>query len=218
MDDAGALDGEYLQKVTAFVTRAGVDGLEMLMIQHPNAGVQFPAGTVEEGEPVERAVLRETFEETGIPLKHLRIVEFIGQRDELPPSATNTILHRTTVYARPDSTSFDWATLPRGAAVILHRRENGYAQVTYEEGNKFPDPDYTSYQITGWVPETALAAANRRYFYHLTFTGETLDRWTHFADQHNFVLFWTPLSTLPEIVPFQRGWYDFITGPLGYRF
>lgn len=214
----GSSAGEHLQKVTAFVTRGGPSGLEMLMIQHPNAGVQFPAGTVEEAEDVEHAVLRETYEETGISMERLRIVQFIGQRDELPPGATNTILHRTTVYARPDSASFDWAVLPRGAAIVLLRRQNGYAQITYQEGNKFPNPDYTSYQITGWVPENTLAVSNRRYFYHLAVQGETPDRWEQVADNHIFELFWTPLSTLPEIVPFQRGWYDFITGPLGFRF
>lgn len=209
---------EYLQKVTAFVSRETPSGVEMLMILHPNAGVQFPAGTVDEGEDVEHGVLRETYEETGIHMERLRIVQFIGQRDELPPGATNTILHRATAYARPDPNSFDWAVLPRGAAVVLLRRENGYAQVTYQEGNKFPDPDYTSYQITGWVPESNLAAANHRSFFHLTLTGDTPARWVQYADHHNFELFWTPLADLPGIVPFQRGWYDFITGPLGYRF
>ncbi len=215
---SGGLAGAYLEKVTAFVTRTGPDGTRMLMIQHPTAGVQFPAGTVDEGEEIEHAAFRETFEECGISIDQLRLVQLIGQRDEFPPGATNTILHRTTVYALPNPNSFDWAYLPRGAAIQFLRKQNGYAQVTYQEGDRFPDPRYTSYQITGWVPESALAVANRRYFYHLAFTGDTPERWSQNADYHTFELFWAPLSDLPRIVPFQRSWYDHVTGPLGYRF
>ncbi|MGB3331008.1 MAG: NUDIX domain-containing protein [Thermomicrobiales bacterium] len=44
---------------------------------HPEAGVQVPAGTMEDGEPPEAAVLREAFEETGLP--GLRIVRHLGR-------------------------------------------------------------------------------------------------------------------------------------------
>ena len=41
-------------------------------IQFPEAGLQVPGGTVEEGEPLEEAVLREATEESG--LEGLRLV------------------------------------------------------------------------------------------------------------------------------------------------
>ena len=44
---------------------------------HPEAGVQVPAGTMEPGEAPEDAVLREAFEETG--LAGLRIVRLLGR-------------------------------------------------------------------------------------------------------------------------------------------
>lgn len=44
---------------------------------HPEAGIQVPAGTMEDGETPEAAVLREAFEETG--LEGLRIVRFLGR-------------------------------------------------------------------------------------------------------------------------------------------
>ena len=44
---------------------------------HPEAGIQIPAGTMEDGETPEAAVLREAFEETGLP--GLRIVRFLGR-------------------------------------------------------------------------------------------------------------------------------------------
>lgn len=56
----------------------------------------------------------------------------------------------------------DWAALRRGFYVRLLRQMDGLAQVTFEENNRFPDPEYISYQVTGWVPEAALARTNRR--------------------------------------------------------
>ncbi|MGC4108070.1 MAG: NUDIX domain-containing protein [Thermomicrobiales bacterium] len=51
---------------------------------HPEAGIQVPAGTMEDGETPEDAVLREAFEETG--LVGLRIVRFLGRaRIDLRP-------------------------------------------------------------------------------------------------------------------------------------
>lgn len=44
---------------------------------HPEAGIQVPAGTMESGETPEAAVLREAFEETGI--EGLEIVRFLGR-------------------------------------------------------------------------------------------------------------------------------------------
>lgn len=205
----------YLLKVTAFVTRTGPGGVELLFFQHPNAGVQLPAGTVEEGETVEQAVLREVFEETG--LTQVRLVQQIGLRDELPPDATHVILHKTRVYSRPDAASFDWAEFRRGKPVRKLREAGGFVQVTYEEGDRYPDPTYLSYVITGWVPEDSLAETNRRHFFHLALTGPAPERWQQPADNHIFQPFWAPLSAIPQDFV-QRPWLDFVTLDLGYSF
>ncbi len=205
----------YLEKVTAFITRAGPAGVELMLFQHPNAGIQIPAGTVEEGETLEQAVLREASEETG--LSHVRIVRHIGWRDELPPGATHVILHPTAVYSRPDPTSSNWARFRRGTAVRLLRHAAGFAQITYEEGDRYPDPTYITYQITGWVPEDALAGANRRHFFHLACDEETSTRWSVFTDHHTFQPFWAPLANLPEIVAPQGEWLEFIKNDISER-
>ena len=44
----------------------------------PEAGVQVPAGTVEEGETLDAAVLREVHEETSLPPTAVRIAEYLG--------------------------------------------------------------------------------------------------------------------------------------------
>ena len=67
------------KKVLAYITR----GDELLVFTHrdfPEAGVQVPAGTVEAGETLDAAVLREVHEETGLPLTAVRIAAYLGGR------------------------------------------------------------------------------------------------------------------------------------------
>lgn len=215
-----------LEKVVAFITRTGSSGQELLLFRHPYAGIQIPAGTVEEGEVLEQAALREACEETG--LCNLDIIHYIGHRDERWPEDVAAIQHRTTVYARPDTGSFDWAILPRGIRVWIERREPGFAQVTYEEWDQAPAgrlaSNYVTYRITGWVSDEALANGQRRHFYHLsadpsTHTiGARQARWQVTADSHRFELFWVPLSNLPPIVEPQSQWLGYAQESLGYSF
>jgi len=206
----------YLEKVTAFITRPGRQETEMLLFAHPHAGIQFPAGTVEEGETLEEAVLRETAEETG--LTDTRILLHLGWREELPPDSTHVILRTTPVFVRPDSSSADWARLRRGYGVRLLRHERGYAQVTYEEWDRYPNPTHITFQVTGWVPETNLAAANRRHFFHLEASPNGPPEWSQFSDYNNFRLFWAPLSTLAGLALVQRNWLDYVLQDLSYSF
>ena len=67
-----------VKKVVAYITR----GDELLVFTHrdfPEAGVQVPAGTVEEGETLDAAVLREVQEETGLPPTAVRNTAFLGR-------------------------------------------------------------------------------------------------------------------------------------------
>lgn len=208
----------YLDKITAFVTRSSLNGLEMLLFKHPYSGIQIPAGTVEEGEPLEKAVLRELMEETGLDAGYVRMRASLGWRDELPPGKTHVMRKASTAYARPDPTSADWTSLPRGTSVRLLRREPGFAQVTYEESDRYPNPTYTSYQVTGWVPEDVLADANRRHFFHLEALPDAPELGARFTDHHLFRPFWASMEALPEIIPPQRAWLDYVVVELGYIF
>lgn len=153
-----------IEKVTAFITRKA--GRDLLLFEHPNAGVQIPAGTVEDDETPEEAAVREGVEETG--LTSLSIRRYLGYREETLPEGQKIIVKRTKVYARPDVASFDWAFLRKGIRVAVNRRSAGFSQVTYEEFDRVPDPQYVTMHITGWVPDGVLADAVKRHFFHLS--------------------------------------------------
>lgn len=72
-----------LHKLTAFILRPGLDGPQILAFQHPSAGLQLPAGTVDPGETPEAAALREAAEETG--LARLRLVANLGSETVRAP-------------------------------------------------------------------------------------------------------------------------------------
>ena len=201
-----------IEKVTAFVTRTTGEGLELLLLEHPFAGTQIPAGTVEDETP-EEAVLREVAEETGID--SAAIAGYLGRDEVSLPERQRIIAAPTKVYARPDVTSFDWATLRKGIQVTVNRRADGFSQVTYEEPDRVPDPQFITMAITGWVPDVVLADTVVRHFFHLEYRGPSKARWTAFADNHRFTLFWAPVSNLPEIIPPQDEWLVFLHRGLG---
>lgn len=64
---------EYVKKVYGYVTREIEGKLQLLVFQHPvpEAGIQIPKGTVEPGEDIKNAVIRETKEETGLGHFHV---------------------------------------------------------------------------------------------------------------------------------------------------
>jgi 8-oxo-dGTP pyrophosphatase MutT (NUDIX family) len=195
-----------VEKVTIFVTRATAAGYDLLLFEHPSAGIQIPAGTVEVGEAVDAAASREAAEETG--LSDFRVRRYLSTTDEVLPEDRRIVAEQTTVFARPDRSSFDWAHLRRGIMVRLERQVDDFAHVTYEEWDNIHEPRYISYRITGWVREDDLAKIRRRHFFHFEHDGATPDRWSVETDNHRFVLFWAPLAALPTIVERQSPWLE----------
>ena len=200
---------EPLEKVTAFVIRCLTTNPELLLLEHPYAGMQLPAGTVEVDEPLEKTVLREVAEETG--LTDVTIRAYLGAAEEPFPPETRFVLRTTHVYARPDVTSFDWIRIPRGNMVKADRHAGAFTQITYTEYDRVPDPGYVTMQITGWAPDDALTTLQRRHFFLLDFAGQTereasRERWEAFSDNHTFTLSWAPLAALPELIHPQDQW------------
>lgn len=194
-----------IEKVTAFVTRMANGRRELLLFQHPYAGIQLPAGTVEPGEAPEAAAVRETQEETG--LRDVALDRSLGVREVVLPDHRRMLHRPTRVYARPDAMSFDWIALGRGLTVTVERQSGEWSQISYQEWDRQPDPTYVSYQIIGWVPSAVLTQVHRRHFFTLTTIDATPERWEHTAERVlRFTLFWAPLDDLPPLQPSQAGW------------
>ncbi|HEY3798888.1 MAG TPA: NUDIX domain-containing protein [Caulobacteraceae bacterium] len=200
-------------KVTSFVVRGAGAAAEVLLIRHPFAGIQFPAGTIEPDEDPATAALREASEETG--LADFGAPRDVGVLTERLAPPTLAIAETTPFYFRPHAGSVCWGTIRRGFIVREERREAGFVQITYEETDRSPDPQYITFRITGWVAEAATARLRRRYFYVVPFAGETPDSWPHTADNHTWTLFWAPVSALPAIIPPQDQWVPYLQAAMG---
>ncbi len=193
-----------LQKVTAFITRQTNKGQELLVFMHPFSGVQLPAGTVEPNEPPEKAVLRETREETGLTIPMQQVVK-LGMVTFQYPSDEGVLLQDAMLQSTPqhDATLMRHI-LTRGLTVEVGQRFKGFARVTYRETDKNGN-DRTCQ--TGWVPESSLGSQLERHLFHLKVADDTPDRWSHIADHgYIFELYWVSLDSDPGLHPIQADW------------
>ena len=194
-----------LGKVVCYITRTSEGQEHLLLLRHPYAGNQIPAGTVETGESFEAGALREAREETG--LAALSVVgELKVDREELPPGAA-LIQVSSTVYSRPDFGSFDWVTIPRGVRVDTGESKEGFVRIRYCEPEALGS-HRVSYEIAGWMEKGALTTTVERRHYRLRSTGGDEGEWEVFSDHHRFVLMWHPLSDEPRLEEPFRQWFE----------
>lgn len=75
------------RKVLAYITKGEQPNLELLVFEHknePDAGLQVPGGTIEEGEMLIDALYREITEETGITRDKLSFMGKIHKYNYYP--------------------------------------------------------------------------------------------------------------------------------------
>lgn len=183
-----------LDKVTALVTRGRGAERDLLVFDHPLAGVQLPSGTVERGEPLETAVRREVREETG--LVDVTIVARLAALPEPLPTEAVVFLRRVRARTAPGRQG-DPVRLGarRGSAAWLRERLGAEARVSRDG-------------VEAWVPWGALTTRLRRHLFHLEASGPTQSSWTVRADGHRFRLRWVPLESDPGLIRPQNGWLD----------
>jgi 8-oxo-dGTP pyrophosphatase MutT (NUDIX family) len=104
-----------LRKVVAYVTRRRNGVVELLVFEHrgiPEAGLQAPAGTVEDGESLADAAVRELYEESG--LKGLTPTGPIDVYWWLNPASQNRHHRHVFHFTAADDTPDRWTIRPRG--------------------------------------------------------------------------------------------------------
>jgi ADP-ribose pyrophosphatase YjhB (NUDIX family) len=192
-----------IQKVTAFITREGEPGPELLVFEHehmPEAGIQVPAGTVEISEPIEQAVLREAWEETG--LKTFHIERDLGVLSIELPTPYYVLLEAATLLTRPDGEPIDHpdAQLRRAWNIQLEQIAGEWARVTFKDKYE---------PAKGWILASQITNQLTRYRYHLTLLEPAPDRWEIFAEgRYTFCLYWLPLVPRPRLVSSQDSWLN----------
>lgn len=204
-----AKKGAPVEKVTAFILgeRNGVE--ELLLLHHPYAGIQIPAGTVEVAESIMDAAQREAREESG--LEGLVWGDFVGEEhDELPPDR-GLVAESTPVYVRPDLKSNPMGSIRRGFTIGVKRVSGDFLQIHYAETDRYPDAQYMSFELLGWVPAHTITAVRVRHFAWLRAPENTPVEWTVYEDYNNFTLRWHSLGNLPELVAPQAPWLRFLS-------
>src|SRR6266567_3503243 len=195
-----------LGKVTAFIVRQRSSQRELLVFAHPTAGIQVPAGTVEESDTFEDAVLREIHEETG--LEQVRLVKTLTESSYSLKEPLQAFLRPTPLFSEPSLTSApvdigygDGSLFRRGMIVSLHREVEGWSEIIHEEYDLNVNPPKIQFSIRGWVPSHYLTAQQTRRFFLLTPTQETPDTWELLAeDRYLFRLHWIPLVPRPQLM------------------
>ncbi len=107
---------KYKRKAFAYITHRG----RLLVFRQPafpEAGIQVPAGTVQEGEALDDAVLREATEETG--LTELRLGRFLGdgvweERGDGRDEVHHRFFYHLRCGGQPPETWQHWEMEPSG--------------------------------------------------------------------------------------------------------
>lgn len=197
-----------IHKVTAFITREAPHGRQLLLFRHPQAGIQIPAGTVDEGEDWQTAVLREASEETG--LTQLSLHRYLG-RIENELAANEAILNQDCqILSQPDTQSLPFAPwFTRGMTFTVGVQNGRFRHITYTEYDQLPTPQMITLHIDGWLPESSLSYHKTRHYAHLLCQQPTPDTWSLPADRsHTFAPFWANLVPKPHVIPPQDRWLD----------
>lgn len=93
-------------KALAHITRQHNNDAQLLVFTHrdyPEAGLQIPAGTVEEGEEIEHALFREIQEESGLVPDDLKLIRKLAVFESQEWGTIRHVFHLATTKPLPDS-------------------------------------------------------------------------------------------------------------------
>jgi 8-oxo-dGTP pyrophosphatase MutT (NUDIX family) len=195
----------FLEKIGCFAVRRSNEGVELLVIRHPTAGTQVPAGTVDPDELCRSAALREFHEETGVEGSSARLMA----RIEKACAPNHGVLVATPVNPSDVvQTGLEKdLRLRRGLPVRILDERDGQIRVIYEERDYNLDPPAVINSVAGWIGATDVARRIVRELYRVDIDDVTQSRWAFFADGQNWTLEWTPIDTV-QLFGEQQTWLD----------
>jgi len=173
-------------KVTAFVTRLGASGPELCVFDHPRAGVQLPAGTLQPDERVYDGARREAFEETGLDRLQLR-----SEVDVVPAAQPGT------------------AIINRASRVGDRLVGAGYLARVLEHNSRQASIEVDG--ATGVVDLDVLSFDAVRHLVHFVVEDATPDEWfvtTPDGGGHCWRCHWLPIDRTSTLNPDQQAWLE----------
>ncbi len=193
------------KKVTAFVLESERIPSRILTIAHPMGGRQVPSGSVEDGEGVEAAVVREFREETG-----LRMIERLVPLDiELAHLSGSGIMRSTCTPTSEIGNELICKTEPfirRGYSVVINEEQGDWVHVSHHTYDFNVNPAAVIETIAGWVPQSVVARAVERHFYVLFVPKDHRRSWHWDADGHTFLIEWVAFEQSDTLVGVQQRW------------
>lgn len=201
-----------LEKVSALILRPSKTVPDILVFEHPTAGLQLPAGTVENDEEPEIAVLRKVYQETG--LKQVEVVKKLTETHQFLPTDEAFLIETIRCYAWPAQSAQRFGPLfTRGKRFQVYERKVGFTRIKYEDYYLNKKSEKSLKTIEGWLPSASLTHEIRRYIYLLRVLNETPQSWSHLTDRgYTIQLKWVPLKPVPKINEEQISWLEYLDG------
>ncbi len=201
-----------IEKVTAFITRRKDEKPQLLVFKHPSAGIQLPAGTVEENEAMEKALFREVNEETG--LKKLTLIKKLGESTSFFGPDEAILTQTMRCFAWPaQSAKRNGPLCTRGLKLQTFERKVGFVRVKYEEFDLNKQHAVVLSELEGWLPSAVVTREVHRHFFLLKSEEETADSWNIQSDGGNtFQCMWVNLDEVPELIGEQVEWLKQLNG------
>ena len=195
-----------LQKVAILVTRPGPSGPEVLVFEHVEipAGVQVPAGTVEPGEDVRLAAIRELAEESGIVVDEVDLL-WVEEEEGLLGALVS---EKVPMRAAPmhDAEIVLDRIWPLGVRVLETNGE--WALVAREEYDLMVEPWRLLSSVEGWIPASALVPSQTRHVFHTRAPADAAETWDIWAeDAYTFRFRWVPIDDA-GLVSLHQAWVD----------
>jgi 8-oxo-dGTP pyrophosphatase MutT (NUDIX family) len=155
---------------------------------------------VEFNESLEKAILREVAEETG--LVHVKISHYLGSIESTLSGNERVILLTTKLFSSPEyDSSSEGYMLGRGLPIRVTDNIGKFSAILCDPLDPHEQPPVRRHDVSGYVRSSVLGRYIRRHMFQFKPTAPTPDTWQTQADGHVFELQWLRLDPPPRLHP-----------------